>query len=439
VSVVSVDLFKRSAITDEFFRRVPFFYNQVFNFFQKMELCDQDGRKQLQRQRAAEILRAARKAPHYRSMGLSQRIEDWPPLAKEDLRDHPEAFAATSIVVSPAATGGTTGIPLTLRRSWRAVVAEQVAVDRFIQIAGIQLAKARIAVLRGDTIKESWDTAPPFGVMRAGGRRMILSSNHLSSRTVGEYVRQLHEFKPDLITVYPSSLEALCGFIEPAGVLIPNLKLVFSSSEVLRPDVRQRAAIALNATVFDQYGQAERVSLALSTKPEEFFFQPAYGLAELQFAYSDEAHDYYHIQGTSLWNTAQFLVRYQTGDLAILAKGTTEADVEKISLGLKPFLGIAGRSSEYIETPTGEHVVGINQIPRGLSGVVQMQFVQRATHRVDIYVVPQHGLSESLREQIIRQARSKIPHSVDIKLHQVDRIERTKSGKAPLLIREINS
>jgi phenylacetate-CoA ligase len=430
-------MLKSGALTDHFFRRAPFFYTFLQSFFEEMERRDLEGRKVLQDLKLAEILRAARQTPYYRKQGLSDSIEGWPLIEKEHLRDRPEEFAGRAIAVSPAATGGTTGIPLRLRRSWRSVVAEQVAIDLFVRKSGLDLTKAKVAVLRGDTVKESADDKPPFWVTRSAGQRLVFSSNHLKATTVPYYLEKLREFGPDVLSVYPSALEALCGVLGPGKTAIPNLKIVFSSSEVLRPDIRERAESVLNAAILDQYGQAERVNLALSARAGEFFFQPAYGLTELRFVGGGDDHDYYEILGTSLWNTAQFLVRYRTGDLAVLPKGASAAEIEKICLGFKPFLGIAGRSSEYVETPAGERIIGINQIPRGLLGVVQMQFIQRARDRVDIYVIPQADLSPSLREQILRQTRTKIPPSVELIVHEAERLERTASGKIPLLIREI--
>lgn len=439
MSMLPFDFIKGNSLAENFFRRTPILYQQLTDFFQAMQKCDAQGRKQMQRQRLAEILPAARRTPYYRGVSSSDAIAEWPVLAKERLRENSKSLSVQTITSAPAATGGTTGIPLSLRRSWRAVVAEQVALDLIVKEAGIDTATAKTAVLRGDTIKTSGDNTPPFWVEKGGGRRMVFSSNHLSPKTIAAYIEHLRRFEPNVLCVYPSSLEALCGLIGTAAVKIPSLKLILSSSEVLRSDVRQRAAMTLSASaiVVDLYGQAERVSMAVGTSAENFFFQPAYGVTELRFAHNDANHDYYEIQGTSLWNTAQFLVRYQTGDLAILPRAATAQDVESVALGLKPFFGIAGRSSEYIETPDGERIIGINQIPRGLSGVIQMQLVQRRKNRVDIYVVPEKDLSPSLKDRIIKQARSKIPPSVELGLHQVDRIQRTKSGKAPLLVRDI--
>ena len=159
---------------------------------------------------------------------------------------------------------------------------------------------------------------------------------------------------------------------------------------------------------------------------------------ELVWSHADSDFDYYAIAGTSLWNTAQVLIRYQTGDLAMAPKGTPPAEIEQICYGLKPFFGIAGRSSEYLETPDGRRLIGINQIPRGLDDVVQMQIVQRDLKGIDIYVVVKADFPGSLQDKVMERARTKIPDSLDIRLHQVDRIERTALGKAPLVVRELN-
>ena len=438
MAFVLADVLKNGAVTEQLIRRTPFFYHQIKSFFVRTAQAEPEERRRLLANRVRPILRAAAQTPHYSRLALPPILDAWPYLTKEQVRDAPQNVTASGLMPpAPAATGGSSGMPLRLKRSWRAVIAEQVALDLLAKEAGVRFPTARIAVLRGDTIKDPNDTTPPFWVFRTGGRRMVLSANHLRPQTVACYLDAMRSFAPDILTAYPSALEAFCGLIEASGKPLPSLKLVIASSEVLRPDVRARTSAILGVPVFDHYGQAERVNLATSMNDGEFFFSSAYGINELIYSHSDEEADYYEIVGTSLWNTSQFLIRYRTGDLAALPKGSSDEAVQQTALGLRPFLGVAGRTSEYIETPNGVHVIGINQIPRGLDGVLQMQFVQRVKDRVEIRVVPQRDISQSLKDRIIRQARSKIPESVALDLRIVDAVHRTPAGKTPLVIREL--
>lgn len=438
MAFILADVLKNGAVTERLIRRTPFLYDPIRSFFIQMEGAGREERERLISGRLRSILAAAKRASHYRDLNLPEQLDAWPYLAKEQVRDAPQDFVVPNLVPpSPAATGGTSGLPLRLKRSWRAVVAEQLALDLLAEKADVHFPRAKIAILRGDTVKDPNDATPPFWVFRAGGRRMVLSSNHLRKQTAPAFVDAMRGFEPEILSTYPSTLEAFCGMIGEHGKPIPSLKLVIASSEVLRPDVRQRASAILGVPIFDHYGQAERVNLATSVEDRKFFFSAAYGVNELIYSHADEEADYYEIVGTSLWNTSQCLVRYRTGDLAALPKGSSDEDVREIALGLRPFQWVAGRASEYIETPNGVHVIGINQIPRGLDGVLQMQFVQRVKDRVEIRVVPQYELPESLKDRIIRQARMKIPDSVALDLCVVEAIHRTPSGKAPLVIREL--
>jgi phenylacetate-CoA ligase len=432
------DVLKNGAVTEQLIRRTPFIYHQIKNFFIRMERADLQERQRLLRDRLTPILRAAAQTPHYRKANLPFELEAWPYLTKEQVRDAPESFAGPGFVPpSPAATGGSTGVPLRLRRSWRAVVAEQVALDLLAERAGAHLPNAKIAVLRGDTIKDPNDFMPPFWAFRAGGQRMVLSANHLRPQTAPAYLEALRSFSPEILTAYPSALDIFCSLIGESGNPLPSLKLVIASSEVLQADARKRASAALGVPVLDHYGQAERVNLATSVQDGVFSFSSAYGVNELIYSHSDDETDYYEIVGTSLWNTSQFLIRYRTGDLAALPKGSSGQEVREIALGLRPFGGVAGRTSEYLEAPDGVHLIGINQIPRGLEGVLQIQFVQRVRDRVEIRVVPQQDFPDALKDRIIRQARTKIPDSVALDVCVVDAVHRTPAGKAPLVIREL--
>ncbi len=435
------DALKASSIGEDLIRRPPIIYARIRRFLLRIETVNIGERRRFIHRQLTAVRRAAMRTEHYRSQRLAADPADWPHLSKEAVRDHPSRFFAPVLFpVSSAATGGTTGVPMKLRRSWKSVVAEQVALDALAAKGGIRLPNARIAVLRGDTIRDANDMTPPFWEYRARGRILALSAHHLCAATVDQYFRELKNFAPQVLTAYPSALEALCGHLEDRNTAIPGLRLVLCSSEVLRAELRERAERLLGARLFDYYGQAERCNFVTSTETGAYYFQEGYGLNELVWSHEDSEHDCYEIVGTSLWNTAQVLLRYKTGDMAMVPRGSSAKDIEDICHGMKPFLGIAGRDSEYIETPDGRRIIGINQIPRGLEafGVVQMQIVQQAKDSIDVYVVARSGDDARVKTKMIERIRTKVPEIVHIRMHFVDRIARTERGKAPLVMRRLS-
>ncbi len=68
-------------------------------------------------------------------------------------------------------------------------------IDHLADKAGIDLPAARVAVLRGDGIKDPNDNRPPFW-RQASPQRVVFSSNHLNAANYPEFERELLRFRP---------------------------------------------------------------------------------------------------------------------------------------------------------------------------------------------------------------------------------------------------
>ena len=265
----------------ESLRRNPAFYPSALRMFDALEAAPLEGRRRRVAARLRQVLRSASGTPYGRRAGGGERLEDWPLLENAAVRDDPEAFrSARRWWNVPAATGGTTGVPVRLVRSPRSIAVEQASIDRLLRACGVDPVRARVAVLRGDNVKSVEDRRPPFWTFALEGRRMVMSSNHLNANSVAAYADALQEFRADYWWIYPTSLEALCRLLAAQGLAL-RVPLALTSSEVLSPAVREQAARALGCEVVDYYGQAERVCFAYSLRPGEYRFLPGYGFVEL--------------------------------------------------------------------------------------------------------------------------------------------------------------
>jgi phenylacetate-CoA ligase len=327
-------------------------------------------------------------------------------------------------------------MPIDLIRSPESIVAEQVCLDRMLVGLGVAPSEARIAVLRGDNIKDPSDMTPPFWRYALGGRRLVLSSNHLSQATVSHYVEELRRFEPEVLWVYPSSLELLCRLVLASGQAL-RIPRVLSSSEVLRPNAWLLARQALGCRIADYYGQAERIAFAFGFAPTQYFFLPGYSYVELLPHSVDGSAPAFEIVGTSLWNEAMPLVRYRTGDLLRLPWNYGETEREQIVYGLRAFEGVIGRDQEVLYAPDSVRVrvlAGIDHIQREVEHIVRIQVVQDALDRVLIRVVPAQGFGPADQKRLERNARNKIPRSIDLRIEVTETLERTPQGKTPFII-----
>jgi phenylacetate-CoA ligase len=385
----------------------------------------------------AVILRAAQ-ATRY-GHGKSDNINDWPVLDKAAVVSDENDFYNHKVrLILPAGTGGTTGVPLKIWRSLECIVAEQAFLDDLLAPCGLSMRQSRLAVLRGDQVKDTLDHTPPFGRISHGGMRLTLSAAHLNSETLSWYEAALRNFAPMVLWVYPSAAQNLMRLYRNNGLDLA-IPVIMASSEMMSPTLHRALEEQFHCRVVNYYGQAERVCLAVSTKPGIFHFNPCYGRVELlpMPPESGAPQAAAEIIGTNYWNAAMPLVRYRTGDTLLIPQDCDAKELSEIALGLRPFEGLLGREGEYLLTREGMRIIGLNQIPREIAHVAQLQLVQTDCENVLVNVAALPGYTDNDARDILERARSKIPSSIEITVRTVPQLLLNARGKAPFIIRHV--
>jgi len=421
---------------DALVRRNPLFYGRMAALVERLDEATLEDRRAFAGRRLRAILNVAGRTRYGRPYA-GKGITEWPFLERELVRDQPKSFICGPTWLGfSAATTGTSGTPLRLWRSLQNVVNEQVRLDELFRRCGIDPITARVAVLRGDDIKDPSDRDPPFWQEANAGKRLIFSSNHLNRQTIPHFWEALRRYAPDCLAAYPSVLESLCELLRSAGLPL-RIPLVVTSSEVLSATTWRLANEVLGARVVDYYGQAERVAFAVAFEPNVYHFMPTYAYVELLPAGEDGDYRLYEIVGTNLWNSKMPLVRYRTGDLVRLPKALLPGELEAIRYGCAPFSGVLGRSGDYLVGPHGARITGIDHIPRGVENIIRSQVIQETLTRVKILVVPKPEFSDAEVEQLLANAASKLPPEMEVAVEVVDQLERGKQGKVPFVIRRV--
>jgi phenylacetate-CoA ligase len=420
---------KNMPLADRLIRRNPLYYRGFRRLLAQSETASLSERRTL----AAELLARnhawAQALPGYAGFNLERPLNEQPILVKEILQDRDDAFQAKSwLPVAHAATGGTTGVPLRLVRTLQSLTMEQAMIDHLAAKAGIDLPRARIAVLRIDRIKDPNDDSPPFW-RHSGPRRLLLSSMHLNAKHYPDFARALRRFRPDVLLALPSSLEMLTDLASEHGAPT-GLKLVITSSEMLRPGLRARVQSSFGAALIDYYGMAERVCAAYSTEDGIYRFIFPYGFPEL--VKIEEGR--YRILGTSFWNRCQPLRRYDTDDIALLPEGASTEALERIALGLDPFFGIEGRTTDYFLLADGSRIYTMDQVPLGVTGAATVQLIQESVDAAVVVVVPNGKFSDHTLEVIRQNFYQRAPRSVNVRVEVRDTPHRLANGKAPVFI-----
>ena len=428
----SIASIKRLGLADTFVRRNALLYGRIRRQIEDFEALAPDEQRHWRAVRLERMLRAARRTGYGRTHGCACPLSEWPLLEKEAVRDRHGEFLATSAAFAvQGSTSGTSGIPLNLKRSVVSVVYEQVMFDRLLERAGLDAARCRAAVLRGDDVKDPADRAPPYWKPANGGRRLIFSSNHLDRDTVEHFVRQLREYRPDLLLAYPTVLESLCALMLERGLEL-SIPITVCASEVLTRHTAELASSALATRVIGHYGQAERVAWAAGEPATGYRFDPTYSINELVHIESEPDAEIYELTGTGLWNRAMPLIRYRTGDQIRLRRG---ADPLAVAAGREGFLDVIGRNGDFLVAPSGARLMGIDHIPRGVPNIVRTQFIQESPERARLLVVPGAEFGEESLDLLRAHAALKLPPAMTLVIETTKRLERNTSGKAPLVLR----
>ncbi|RZV35413.1 MAG: hypothetical protein EX272_10655 [Chromatiales bacterium] len=394
-----------------------------------------EGKQNIRSRLLSDAIRDARKTTYGAEFG--DDIDDWPILSKDRLRANTDDFCTSTLLKIGAGTGGTTGQPIALSRSIASIAVERFFIEQLVLPFGLSLKSSRTAVLRADEIKNPQDTSPPFGVHRFGGRHLILSNPHLNRDTVGWYVDAIQRHGTEILYVYPSMLENLMDLAK-ANSLSLELPVVLSSSETVAPALFDEVRSTLGATLVDYYGLGERVALASVGPDRQYYFNPLYGRAELidMKETADDGNALYRIIATGYWNPAMPLIRYDTGDIAIVSRDD-ESRIEEIQIGERGFVGILGRTSEFIVGPDGSRISGLNHLPRGVNDLVRMQVYQSSPDEVEIRLRPGPGFSEQSLRQLRDNVEAMIPPTIKVDIRDDAKFAKAANGKTPFVIREM--
>ena len=431
--------FKKHVLGQSLIRRNPFFYDRACADLDEIERLDVIGRRAWVKERVAKTLELAATTEYGKSVSGGAVLSDWPLLEKESLRQNLEPFLSGSEwLAAPATTGGTSGVPLKVLRSLQAIVFEQASIDRVIAAAGADVRTVRTVVLRGDNPRDLELSPNPESEVINGGRMLTMSANSVTHVSVEHVANTLETFGPQLLCAYPTALETLSRYLRDSGRRL-SIPAIVTSSEVVRPEAWRLTEKMLNGRLLDYYGQAERIAFASASAPREYRFSCAYSFVEFE-PYDGQVlprhapHRLYEVIGTSYWNNVLPMVRYRTGDLVRVPVSWGEAELEELSLGLRTFEGVLGRQQEVIVCPQSVRLSGLGFVPRDIGNVIRMQVVQEDFEQVRIFVLPTEEFCTDDAENLLANARSRIPPEVNITVEIATRLERTPRGKTPLIV-----
>ena len=385
----------------------------------------------------SQILLVAKKSVYYREMlaGYSKKrnpidfLKTLPYLEKEALRARPELFLTGEKIKISAHTSGTTGTPLRLWRSPHSIAREEAGFFSWYCQAGWRPGWLMV-VLRGDLVVPIEQQTPPFGVRDFIGKRLVLSSYHMSDVTLPWYVDAIRSSGGIFMSAYPSSAAILADYLWRKGKRPLRMKAVFLASETVTQEqidlIREFVG-----PVHVQYGMAERVSWMTTCQAGCYHEDTSYGFTE----YAPLGDDRYEIVATGFINEAQPLVRYQTGDIAIGPFGWKDrCECGAHGPGCRQILG---RADDLFILPDGRKIGRLDHVFKGVPHIVAAQIVQHDLHNVEIVVVPDVHYEQEVEKIIRAKFLERTSNDLAIKFTYRSSLPRSASGKFRAVVSQV--
>ncbi len=295
-------------------------------------------------------------------------------------------------------TSGSTGEPFVEHIAYTQMAMEKAAVWRHWKWSGYQF-RDNVATVRSyiPTDGQPLIKDDPLRNFR------FYSAYHMDDENTEMYVRDMLKWSPHYLRGYPSSLEILADTAERMGAKFPRLKGFFTASETLTDAQRVKLEKVFDARVFDWYGLAEQVVSANECGAHQgMHLNSEYGLWELEkrpYLNDNERM----IVGTNLRNHCMPLVRYETGDIAVVHEnGKTTCSCGRTLPLIKQ---IRGRKDDLLTAIGGIAVPSVNfySLFREYDSVKRFQLIQHETERVELrYVADELSAadSESLKKEL---------------------------------------
>ena len=336
------------------------FYN-TSKLLKKTQFWSVEDLKSLQGELLFKVLKhAIENIPFYKSqVDLSclnelsdpfELIKQFPIIEKKTIRKNIDQFVCGSQFRRyKATTGGSTGQPFVF------------FMDRFqtrqIEKAFIFDMWSRVGYRFGDPIFNLRGRTPKKDKFIHHDRFFNIyyaSSFDLRRETVRQYVEAINNIQPRFLHGYPSTMYQLSALMEQAGLRLTNaIKAVFCGSEKLFDYQRKKIENIFGCRVYSWYGHSE--CLALAGECEHSYtlhFYPQYGYVEFFSTgrKNYQGQEIHEIVATGFNNYVMPLIRYRTGDYAVMDDGNS-CTCGRHYLLVKE---IIGREQEFVVDRCGE-------------------------------------------------------------------------------------
>lgn len=395
-------------------------------------------------ERLKGFLAAAAEVPYWRerfrvhgvditASDILAEVGKLPVLSKQETKDNRDGIVNRKVADETVLThtSGTTGSGLVFPVTRRAEREQWVTWWRYRNWHGIQR-DVWCGYFGGRSIVSLGRKEPPYWRVNRPGRQIMFSAYHLGEKTAGDYIKALVDHDIRWLHGYPSVLALLAGFVRDGKLgHLPSVRIITTGAESLLPFQRQLIREAFGADVFQHYGQAEGAANFSECENGRFHVDEDYSLVE--FVPIPGSNGACRVVGTNWTNPAFPLIRYDTGDIAVLSE-----DPCPCGRPGRVVAAVDGRKEDYLILPGGVRIGRLDHIFKDLVHIIEAQIVQFEPEEAVFKIVKGAGYDETGEEKkLLAEARKRLGTEIGIKIEYTDHIPRTASGKLRFVLSHI--
>ena len=352
-----------------------------------------------------------------------------PILTKDTVKENYQSFISKKYSEDETKihpTGGTTGAGLKFVTSDGEEAKQWAVWWRYRRWLGIDF-DTWCGNFGGKTVVSLNQSKQPFWRINKPGKQVFYSGYHINRDNAKYYAEHISVNNISWIHGYPSNLSEFASYLHEQGITLP-LKWVTIGAENLYPQQAEMMEKVFKCKPAQHYGLTEGVA-NISQRNGELTVDEDFSCVE--FTPSDN-NDEFHIIGTTLTNYAMPLLRYNTGDLAIIKQ------VGKHNQSGRTVDSLNGRENEYVLLPNGVKVgtAAISLIVNRFQGISQSQIVQHSKDNIDFFII-KSNLTDIPEDQLLNAFKERLGADMNVAIKYTDSLIKTKSGKQKLIISEI--
>lgn len=267
------------------------------------------------------------------------------------------------------------------------------------------------------------------GIDGVGAKQMYLDVK----TPLGEWIRQIREFQPNIVIGYPSAIKILAELLEKGEIQMEAFRVI-SCGEPLGSSLHRYLEGVFHTTVVNIYGASESLCLGVETSPEEGM----YLFDDMNIIEIVDGSMYL----TCLYNFAQPFIRYRLSDSLTLQAPSLDSRY--------PFtkaVGLLGRNEDllWFEDRRGNreflHPLAIEGFC--IEGLLDYQFRQLSKDSFEMLAeISEEAFEFSIRKEMLIQMKKILNEKgleyVKFLINFVDKIPpNPKTGKKQLILQNL--